>query len=105
MSNVMAALPAEAWACKHCFPFPTLRSVLNSLFDDAHMKLHLHQGDCVQLATGDQMYQVIGVDDRQDRCWVRAWPLDHNGSPVFEISLQQVRSDRHPLPRRSLQPS
>jgi hypothetical protein len=65
----------------------------------------LHQGDCIRLHSDDQLYQVIGVDDRHDRCWVRAWPLAPHGSPVFEISLQQLANERHPLPRRSLQPS
>lgn len=56
------------------------------------------QGDCVRLdAAGEQLFQVIGVDDRHDRCWVRRWPLARQGSEVFEISLQLVLSER---PRR-----
>ena len=63
----------------------------------------LHQGDCITL-TGDEnssdasLYQVIGVDDRHNRCWVRRWPLARHGSPVFEISLQQVASSNRPHP-------
>ena len=53
------------------------------------------QGECVQLDTADeQLYQVIAVDDRHNRCWVRRWPLARQGSEVFEISLQQVRPAR-----------
>ncbi|MEX1317519.1 MAG: hypothetical protein AB1Z22_10385 [Synechococcaceae cyanobacterium] len=52
------------------------------------------QGDCVRIQTDDQLYQVIGVDDRHDRCWLRRWPLARHGSEVFEISLQQVRLAR-----------
>jgi hypothetical protein len=53
------------------------------------------QGECVQLdAADEQLYQVIGVDDRHNRCWVRRWPLARQGSEVFEISLQQVRPAR-----------
>ena len=53
------------------------------------------QGDCVRLdSAGEQLYQVIGVDDRHNRCWVRRWPLARQGSQVFEISLQQVRAVR-----------
>lgn len=58
----------------------------------------LNQGDCVHLEADEQLYQVIGVDDRHDRCWLRRWPLDRQGSEVFEISLQQVRPIR---PHRS----
>ncbi|MCU0527895.1 MAG: hypothetical protein MUD04_00075 [Cyanobium sp. Prado107] len=52
------------------------------------------QGDCVRLQTDEHLYQVIGVDDRHDRCWLRRWPLARHGSEVFEISLQQVRPSR-----------
>jgi hypothetical protein len=40
------------------------------------------------------------VDDRHNRCWVRRWPLARHGSPVFEISLQQVASHSHHHPPR-----
>ncbi|SBO42968.1 hypothetical protein [Cyanobium sp. NIES-981] len=56
------------------------------------------QGECVLLDSGEQLYQVIGVDDRHDRCWLRRWPLARHGSEVFEISLQRVRPAR---PHRS----
>jgi hypothetical protein len=52
------------------------------------------QGECVRLHADEQLYQVIGVDDRHNRCWVRRWPLARQGSEVFEISLQQVRPER-----------
>ncbi|MBM5813615.1 MAG: hypothetical protein FJ062_02450 [Cyanobacteria bacterium M_DeepCast_100m_m1_067] len=58
----------------------------------------LHQGACVQLGSDEQLYQVIGIDDHHDRCWLRRWPLSRQGSEVFEISLQQVRPAR---PHRS----
>jgi hypothetical protein len=62
----------------------------------------LQQGQCVQITAepcsaalkDDQLYQVISIDDRHDRCWVRRWPLARHGSEVFEISLQHVRPSR-----------
>jgi hypothetical protein len=57
-----------------------------------------HQGACVHLDSDEQLYQVIGIDDHHDRCWLRRWPLARQGSEVFEISLQQVRPAR---PHRS----
>ncbi len=50
----------------------------------------LHQGDCIQLITGETLFQVIGVDEKHQRCWVRHWPLLPKGSPVFEVSIQQI---------------
>lgn len=54
--------------------------------------MSLHQGDCIHLASDSNLYQVIAVDPPHDRCWVRRWPLAREGSPVFEVSLQQVHN-------------
>tara|TARA_B100000700_G_C14385772_1_gene552441 strand:+ start:343 stop:534 length:192 start_codon:yes stop_codon:yes gene_type:complete len=53
----------------------------------------LHQGDCVHLQRDEGTFQVIGVDDEHERCWLRRWPLLPNGSPVFEISLEQIEEE------------
>ncbi len=53
-------------------------------------ELELDQGDCVQLKSSKDLFQVIGVDSAHKRCWIRRWPLLPKGSPVFEVSIQQV---------------
>jgi len=52
--------------------------------------IELHQGDCIHLLSSEDLFQVIGIDDEHERCWVRRWPLLPKGSPVFEISMQQI---------------
>ncbi len=52
--------------------------------------MDLHQGDCVRLLSSEELFQVIGIDETHKRCWVRRWPLSPKGSPVFEISIQQI---------------
>lgn len=39
----------------------------------------------------EQLYQVIGIDQPGNRCWLRCWPLARRGSPVFELALHQVQ--------------
>ncbi len=48
------------------------------------------QGDCVQLASGEQLFQVIGINDGHSKCWIRRWPLLPQGSPVFEVPITQI---------------
>ena len=50
----------------------------------------LRQGDCIKLLNEESQFQVIGIDNKHKKCWVRQWPLNPNGSPVFEISIKQV---------------
>ncbi len=52
----------------------------------------LHQGDCIKLRSGEGPFQVIGIDDDHDRCWIRQWPLAPHGCPVFEVALEQISS-------------
>ena len=51
---------------------------------------NINQGDCVYLKNKQELFQVLGVDNAYEKCWVREWPLNPNGSPVFEISIKQV---------------
>jgi len=51
---------------------------------------NINQGDCVYLRNQEELFQVLGIDNAYEKCWVRKWPLNPNGSPVFEISIKQV---------------
>ena len=50
----------------------------------------LSQGDCIKLLNEESQFQVIGIDNKHKKCWVRQWPILPSGSPVFEISIQQI---------------
>ncbi len=52
--------------------------------------MDLNQGDRIQLLTGEEVFQVIGIDNEHDKCWIRRWPLLPTGSPVFEVSMRQI---------------
>ena len=55
---------------------------------------NINQGDCVYLKNQEELFQVLGVDNAYEKCWVRKWPLNPNGSPVFEISIKQVSTNQ-----------
>ena len=50
----------------------------------------INQGDCVQLIDDKNLFQVIGIDNSHNKCWLRRWPLLASGSQVFEIEINQV---------------
>ncbi len=52
----------------------------------------LHQGDCVQLVNDKNLFQIIGIDNEHEKCWVRQWPLLPQGSPVFEVPIREITS-------------
>ena len=51
---------------------------------------NINQGDCVYLKNQEELFQVLGIDNAYEKCWVREWPLNPKGSPVFEIPIKQV---------------
>ncbi len=53
-------------------------------------KTSVNQGDCVYLDNQKELFQVIGIDNAYEKCWVREWPLNSQGSPVFEISIKEI---------------
>lgn len=62
-----------------------------------HLHASLNQGAVVQLSDSpDGTYQVVNIDERSARCWVRSWPLRRHRTPTFVVALQQVS---HVLPR------
>ena len=58
------------------------------------VETNINQGDCVYLKNQEALFQVLGIDNAYEKCWVREWPLNPNGSPVFEISIKQVSSNQ-----------
>ena len=52
--------------------------------------MNLHPGDCVQIQDGQDLFQIIGIDDKHNRCWIRRWPLIASGCPVFEVPMKQI---------------
>ena len=62
--------------------------------------MEIQQGDQVNLHSDAGTFQVIGVDGEHDRCWVRRWPMEPKlGSPVFEVSLQQISAVGLQIPK------
>ena len=61
-----------------------------NVIEKARKEKNINQGDCVYLNNQAELFQVLGIDNAYEKCWVRKWPLNPNGSPVFEISIKQV---------------
>ena len=63
----------------------------SSIANDGETSLgSVRQGDCIKLLNEESQFQVIGIDNKHQKCWVRQWPILPSGSPVFEISIKQI---------------
>jgi len=79
----------------------TLLQAPRCLAEALKTSMAFQQGDVIALRDSDGLFQLIGIDDDHNRCWVRQWPLNPQGSPVFEVELQQVRKAAAPETRES----
>ena len=68
----------------------TSKSIIEKSRKEKEKEKIINQGDCVYLNNQEELFQVLGIDNAYEKCWVREWPLNPNGSPVFEISIKQV---------------
>ena len=50
----------------------------------------LHQGARVRLAGDSRSYQLLSIDERRGRCFVRPLPLTRHGSQVMEVGVEQL---------------
>ncbi len=62
----------------------------NITFKEGRSSINLNLGKCIKLVDDENVFQVIGIDYKQQKCWIRRWPLLASGSPVFEISFNQI---------------
>ncbi|WP_320664746.1 hypothetical protein [Prochlorococcus sp. MIT 1223] len=53
-------------------------------------RCNINQGDCVKILNEKDLFQVIGIDNSHEKCWIRRFPLLSNGSPVFEIPTSEI---------------
>ena len=60
--------------------------------DELNQLFEIDQGDWVQLINHNELFQVIGIDIEHKKCWVRRWPLLPKGTPMIEISLDQIKA-------------
>jgi hypothetical protein len=54
----------------------------------------LHQGSRIRLPGDSRPYQLLSVDERRGRCFVRQLPLTRHGSRVIEVDLNCVNQDQ-----------
>ena len=47
-------------------------------------------GSCIKIKNSLKTFQIIGINQKKTICWVREWPLCHEGYQTFELSIHKI---------------
>ena len=51
---------------------------------------NLYKGACVKIRNNNKTFQVIGINQQKQICWVREWPFNFNSKKTFALNISQI---------------
>ena len=51
---------------------------------------NLYKGARVKIKNSNKTFQVIGINQQKQICWLREWPLDSNSKQTFDLEISQI---------------
>ena len=51
---------------------------------------NLYKGACVKIKNNINTFQVIGLNQVKEICWVREWPFHCNSKKTFALNVSQI---------------
>ena len=50
----------------------------------------LYKGACIKIINSQKTYQVIGINPKNNICWIREWPFDSEFKKTFALEISQI---------------
>ena len=51
---------------------------------------NLYKGACVKIRNNNKTFQVIGINQQKQICWVREWPFNYDSKKTFALEISQI---------------
>ena len=51
---------------------------------------NLYKGACVKIRNNNKTFQVIGINQQKQICWVREWPFNYDSKKTFVLNISQI---------------
>ncbi len=52
---------------------------------------NLYKGACVKIKNSQKIFQIIGINPKNNVCWIREWPFSLEVSKTFSLEISQIR--------------
>ena len=47
-------------------------------------------GKCIKIKNSKKTFQIVGLNNKRNICWVREWPLKNSSHSTFELSVNNI---------------
>ena len=51
---------------------------------------NLYKGACVKIKNSQKTFQVIGINPKNEVCWIREWPFDLGAKKTFSLEINEI---------------
>ena len=51
----------------------------------------LYKGACVKIKNSQKTFQVVGINPKNEVCWIREWPFALDVNKTFSLEINQIR--------------
>ena len=51
---------------------------------------NLYKGACVKIKNSQKIFQVVGINPKNEICWLREWPFDLEAKKTFSLEINEI---------------
>ena len=62
----------------------------NFKFNPNEICKNLYKGACVKIKNSQKTFQVVGINPKNNVCWIREWPFALEVNKTFSLEINQI---------------
>ena len=62
----------------------------NYKFSTNNICKSLYKGACVKIKNSQKTFQVVGINPKNEVCWIREWPFDLEAKKTFSLGINEI---------------
>ena len=69
-----------------------LKDKSNSSLSDINFKVenNIKIGKCIKIKNSKKIFQIVGLNNKRNICWVREWPIKNSAHVTFQLSVNNI---------------
>ena len=69
-----------------------LKDKSNNSFSDINFKgaNNIKIGKCIKIKNSKKIFQIVGLNNKRNICWVREWPIKNSAHVTFQLSVNNI---------------
>ena len=69
-----------------------LKGKSNTSLSDINFKgaNNIKIGKCIKIKNSKKIFQIVGLNNKRNICWVREWPIKNSAHVTFQLSVNNI---------------